>query len=412
MASNQTASLCPSACDALPTAGAAAFKYLYPLVLMSLTRRHCLEEYVAAGAFGNGENQLCHMRSPPDASFRFALKPNVDTLYTLAWMDLSAEPLVLRIPVVNNRDYVMQLLDAWTNTFASPGSRTTGTASEGHFAICGPNYNRSLPSGVQRIDSSTNIVWMIGRVQLRGREEGDLEKVHAVQDGFALMPLSRWIRDGDSAKNPAVPDHPFSRKQTSPLTVVNGWNAQEYFEYAAGLLSDSPPARADRAMVHMLHGLGIDRSSGRLDWNKLSLYQRSVLRLGKSLGMASISAALLRVQTKENSWTGLDSSIGDYGTDYDTRAVVVAMGLGANKPADATYRLHSWKGGYRYQMRFEAGQLLPTNAFWSKTAYDKEGHMIQNKLNRCNRGRSTRGCRSLPSTRPSIWTPITLENLF
>eukprot|EP00929_Paragymnodinium_shiwhaense_P059668 TRINITY_DN29871_c0_g2_i2.p1 TRINITY_DN29871_c0_g2~~TRINITY_DN29871_c0_g2_i2.p1 ORF type:complete len:214 (+),score=49.39 TRINITY_DN29871_c0_g2_i2:639-1280(+) len=142
-------------------------------------------------------------------------------------------------------------------------------------------------------------------------------------------------------------------------------------------------------MVHTLHGLGINCSSGQLDWGKLSWYQKNVLRLGKAFGIASIHGAMLHISDKKNGWSGFDTSIGEYGTDYNTRAAIAAVGLGANKPEDAVYRVHALKGGRRYTLRLEAHQMPPTNAFWSITAYDKKGYLIPNKLNRYNRGSDT-----------------------
>ena len=95
------------------------------------------------------------------------VSPNADTLYSIAWLNLSKEPMVLSVPTTNGRYYLMQMLDAWTNVFASPGTRTTGTGA-GNFAIVGPRWNGTLPTGLTKIEAPTDMVWIVGRTQQNG----------------------------------------------------------------------------------------------------------------------------------------------------------------------------------------------------------------------------------------------------
>jgi hypothetical protein len=113
----------------------------------------------------------------------------VDTLYSFAWLDLSKEPIVLSVPDTQGRYYMMPLLDAWTNVFASPGKRTTGTKA-GNFAITGPGWVGKLPGGVRQIKAPTNTVWITGRTQTNGPR--DYAAVHALQKQYKLTPLSAF----------------------------------------------------------------------------------------------------------------------------------------------------------------------------------------------------------------------------
>src|SRR6202000_1904302 len=109
--------------------------------------------------------------------------------YTIAWMDLAKGPILIHVPDSGGRFYLLQFMDAWTETFADPGKRTTGTA-ETWIALTGPGWKGELPSGVVRYDAPTNHVWLLGRTQTNGAS--DYENVHAFQHGMNLVPLSEY----------------------------------------------------------------------------------------------------------------------------------------------------------------------------------------------------------------------------
>ena len=157
-------------------AGVEAVVYGLPLVIMDITKAKTTNvekpEALAAPV-----NQFVNLRSFPDASFKDVVRPNVDTLYSSAFLDLAAEPIVLSVPDTHGRYYLMPMLDAWTNVFASPGKRTTGTKA-GNFAITGPDWKGTLPAGVKELKSPTNMAWIIGRTQTNG--PADYPAVHAI----------------------------------------------------------------------------------------------------------------------------------------------------------------------------------------------------------------------------------------
>ena len=131
---------------------------------------------------GSHMNDFLNERVLPNSNYTTIVRPNVDTLYSQAWLDLSQQPVVLYVPATHNRYYLMEFLDAWTNVFASIGARTTGTAA-GAYAIAGPQWNGMLPEGIMRVDAPTNTVWVIGRTQTNG--PSDYSTVHAIQDRYA-----------------------------------------------------------------------------------------------------------------------------------------------------------------------------------------------------------------------------------
>src|SRR5580692_8400007 len=126
----------------------------------------------------------------PAPGIRQIVRPNADTLYSTAWLDLSQEPILIHVPDSGGCFYLLQFMDAWTETFADPGKRTTGT-SEAWIAIVGPRWTGTLPGRVtHRYDSATNIVWLLGRTQTNGAS--DYANVRAFQKDMLLMPLSAY----------------------------------------------------------------------------------------------------------------------------------------------------------------------------------------------------------------------------
>src|SRR5499425_1318250 len=155
-----------------------AYIYGYPLVTVEMTRRvatNVPKLEATRGPMG----QLIKMREYPNASYRDVTAPNADTLYTTAFFDVGKEPWVLSLPNMNNRYYLMPLLDGWTTVFRVPGTRTTGGGAQ-TYAITGPGWTGTLPAGVKEYKSATNLVWLLGRIYCTGTPE-DYKIVHDLQ---------------------------------------------------------------------------------------------------------------------------------------------------------------------------------------------------------------------------------------
>lgn len=361
--------------------GVQAYIYAYPMVLMVLTRQISTNVRAPAGSFAP-MNQFAHMRAFPDHTFREVVRPNADTLYSIVWFDVAKEPMLLSVPDTGGRYYVLQMLDMWTDVFAAPGSRTSGTKA-GDFAIVGPRWNGKLPDGVERLRCPTNIGWIIGRTQTNGK--ADYENVHRIQDGFKLTPLSQ--RGKSYTPLAESPVDPTVDMKTPPPIQLAKMSAQTYFEIFAELMKNNPPHELDWPMVVQLRQIGIvpgkDFVFSKLDPQTQKALERAV---GKAREMIEDRAE--RSGEFVNGWLIAREGMGNYGTSYLQRANVALIGLGANVPDDAVYPMsfvdserRPYNGSNRYLLHFDNGQL-PVNAFWSLTMYDEDGYFSENSIQR------------------------------
>jgi hypothetical protein len=359
-----------------------AYLYLYPLVLMDVTRR--IANNVPPGmkpGFGP-PNAFSHMTEFPPGDFKEVVRPNFDTLYSIVFLDLTDEPMVVSAPDTDGRYYMLPMMDMWTDVFAVPGSRTTGTGA-GQFTVVPQGWDGAVPDGTTHIDSPTPYVWIIGRTQTNG--PADYEAVHQTQRGFVVTPLSRW------------PDPPFEVEaavdasvdmDTPPLDQINSMDGLDFFTYGAELMQLHPPHVTDQPIVARMARIGIEAGKP-LDVDALSQAGRDALDAAPSSAQETMQTALPKMNPVVNGWTISRSNIGVYGTSYLVRAVIAMVGLGANLPEDAIYPLlvHDGSGDepvgdQDYVLHFDADQLPPVDAFWSVTMYDAEGFPALNPLDR------------------------------
>ena len=213
--------------------GVDAYLYFYPLLSVDITRR--VATNVEAGKIpGFGPANMFHSFSAfPTADFKTVVRPNFDTLYSSAFLDMTKEPMVVSAPNTDGRYYLLPMLDMWTDVFASPGWRTTGTQA-GNFLITPPGWNGDVPSGMTRIDAPTPWVWIIGRTQTNG--PADYDAVHKIQAGYKITPLSQ------NYSPPTVTIDSSVDMKTPPKVQVDTMPAEKYFAYAAELLKSDPTA--------------------------------------------------------------------------------------------------------------------------------------------------------------------------
>lgn len=357
--------------------------YGYPLVTMDMTRRF-MTNVATPDAMHVPMGQILKARTYPPADYHAVTAPNADTLYTTAWFDVSNEPWVLSVPDMGDRYYLLPMLSGWTDVFQVPGKRTTGGKAQ-TYAITGPGWSGTLPQGVTEYKSPTGLVWLLGRIYCTGTPD-DYNKVHALQDKFSLVPLSSYGKPYTPV--PGTVDNSFDMK-TAVRDQVDAQSVNDYFNYLARLMKTNPPAAADAPMVEKMKTIGLEPGK-EFDPSKLGAFDKELIKGVPKVAQVKIMEYFKKAAEPVNGWTYLIKNIGVYGTDYIQRALVTAIGLGANRPQDAIYPTtqkdtegHEYDGASKkYAIHFNKGEMPPVNGFWSITMYDKEYFFVPNSLNR------------------------------
>jgi hypothetical protein len=351
--------------------GIEAYIYFYPLVTMDVTRSR---QFLT--------NTFVHFRTFPPAGFKGVVRPNFDTLYSPAWLDLSKEPMIVSAPDTAGRYYLLPMMDMWSDVFAAPGSRTSGTRAS-HFAVVPPGWSGVLPADVTRIDAPTPFVWIIGRTQTNGPD--DYAAVHQIQDGYTIVPLSQW---GHASAPSPLSINPGDIKGPSPLAIVNGMAPFDYFKRAVELTKRNPPHLTDWSIIARLKRIGIEVGRSFAPENLDSAIQEALKRAAAD-GLERMHAKVPTLARAVNGWQMNTDTMGVYGDYYLKRAVIASTLLGANQPEDAVYPLivtdadgNAPTGDRNYVLHFAKDALPPVNAFWSLTMYDADGFPLANAINR------------------------------
>ncbi|MGY6268233.1 DUF1254 domain-containing protein [Achromobacter denitrificans] len=368
-----------AATEAARQAAMAGYLYFYPLVTMDLTRRQ--STHPSRGGQGAPANAFLHARALP-APGDAAPWANPDMLRSVAWLDLTAGPVVLSMPDTQGRLYTLTLLDMWTDAFAVLGKRSTGTA-KGHTAIVPPGWAGALPSGMARIDAPTAYVWAKNLIQAGG--PADYPSVHALQDGFVLTPLAQWNLPAQAQRLRSDPSLDLA---TPVREQVESMPTDAFFTYAAELLRRNPPHPTDQPVLAQLRRVGL--IAGRpFDFDKLDHPAKQGMRQGLRAARERMAAAAGGSVRGVNGWQRETGSIGVYGNAYLRRALAAQAQPGSGLPEDlAVLALAAdsegapLDGAHGYALRFESGQLPPAGALWSLAGYDGNGMPAANPLGR------------------------------
>jgi hypothetical protein len=371
----------PAEAEQLREIAVDAYLYAYPLVLMETTRRQATNVAAAEG-FHAPMNQFAHMRAFPDPSFTAVVRPNADTLYSSLWFDVSREPLMIRIPDSGGRYYLMPMLDLWTDVFASPGARTTGTKAQ-LIALTSAAWEGTLPEGAVAIRAPTPVGWLIGRTQTNGTS--DYRNVRRFQDQLLAVPLSEWGRKYVPVPNTVETNVDM---QTPPPAQVDALSGEAFFALFAEVTKLNPPHANDYPILHRMQRLGI--APGRpFSLAAAPPAVQAAVAAAPETARARMAATAHKSGIVTEGWRTNLTAIGTYGADYVHRAAVASFGLGANSIEDAVYpSLFTDSLGQpltsdaRYWLHFDKEQLPPVNGFWSLTLYDERQLFAENPIDR------------------------------
>ncbi len=376
--------------DAALTVAEQGYEYGMPLLNMARVFRTSTSVNVANGRGGGPVNQFSHFTKLADAKDRKVVAPNNDTLYSMAWLDLSKGPLVIHTARGIKRFHVLELLDPYEENFANIGSPTRGYG-DGDYLIAPRGWKGHTPKGLKRINSPQNRVWVIGRTLVYGK--ADLKNVRKIQRTYRIVPLRKWDPEHPYAYTPPKPKKPDRKTNDAHVPGTGaGEDPASFFDALGDQLKRFPPPRADAPMLAKLKTLGVGPGRHPVASGKLTDPQLQAMRDAVTQGPAKIRALIVSKYLEKfdalNGW--LATRTGAYGTDYAKRAMVDQAGIGAPLPWVSVYPLALFDstrapltGAKRYVAHFTPGTSHPpVKFFWSMTLYDNDGFLVDNPKNR------------------------------
>ncbi|MGK3942257.1 DUF1254 domain-containing protein [Streptomyces caeruleatus] len=403
------------------TLGEQAYVYGFPYIYNAALRHGWVTEPPDPKMrMHSAVDHFWHARTLFDASDQEGLAPNVDTLYSCAWVDLSTEPVILSHPEMGDRYFTFELTGITSDNYDYVGRRATGPHA-GDFALVGPGWEGELPAGVRRTATAPS-PWILvaGRTLIDG--EHDLPAVHALQDQYRLTPLHLYGKQGATVperRDVLVPVDP-ERDPLAPWKTLNA------------MLAENPPPERHEILLRQFAEIGV---GARLDVEAQPESVRQGLIAAATAGLPMLQEQLLSGDWAKliNGWRYPPPQMGHFGDDFIKRAAEQALfGIAANDLEETVYLVafddaegEKLSTG-RYEMRFEAGALPPVDAFWSLTAYDEARNLIANPIDRYSIGDRTRGLVTEPdgglilhlqpdspgSDRESNWLPTPQQGIW
>lgn len=318
-------------------------------------------------------NRFRHLETPAGDDGRPATTPDADTLYSIAWLDLSLEPLFLTVPPVGDLYYSYAFLDLFTDNFAVVSHRLQGGRPPTQM-IVGPAWKGDASSEVALIRSPTNPVWLIGRIVVDAPDELDRARILQARVLLETPDMSnerRILETGELMR---------FRTQAPPDPVAD-WPAAntsepfDLFDVGMRALAESPLPERDKPILEALAPLKL-KPGRKFDRRAFGAAELRAIQSGTEQGHADIRAAAGRRGRTIDGWTYGERHLGNFGDDHLYRAATALTGLGSLMPGEAIHVTCNADGGgrplngaNRYEITFPAGALPPVNAFWSLSAY-------------------------------------------
>lgn len=358
-----------------------AYIYAFPMVMgYGIMNEYAIDKQ--SGQYKAPLNQIANtprVFTPKDTA---VITPNSDTPYSLLWMDLRAEPIVLCVPEVEkDRYYSVMLTDLYTFNYGYIGSRATGNGA-GCYMVAGPSWKGEKPRGIEKVfRCETEFGLAAYRTQLF--KPDDIDNVKKVQAGYKVQTLSEFLKSEPPAASP-VPAFPKWDKKGAFGTY--------FISYLNFLLQYCPEVPEEKAMRERFARIGISPGKA-FDFGKLPKDQQAAIEDGIKSALKKIEAKKETLGKMENGWT-ITNAFGDrtfFKGDWTLRAAAALGGIYGNDQVEALYPLlvKDIEGEKpdcsknKYTLTFPKGNLPPVNAFWSVTMYDgKTQLLIENPLNR------------------------------
>jgi hypothetical protein len=357
-----------------------AFIYGLPIVMnYAVMNEFCVDK--ESGQYKGPFNTIANEARVFTYKDTAVVTPNSDTPYSMLWLDLRAEPIVISVPAIEKeRYYSVQLIDGNAYNYGYIGTRATGVEA-GNYLVAGPDWAGATPIGIKQVfTSSTPFALTIFRTQLFN--EGDMPNVKAIQSGYEAQPLSAFL------KQPAPADAP--KIDFLPATTAGiKENFFQYLDAALQFVPEIPDTKELRSRMATI-GIGPGKAFALKD---LSVAHKAAILVAMKEGSNKVDAFLANGTKKVNGWN-IGAIFGNqafYNGDWLKRAAAAKGGIYGNDALEAVYPMTRLdtdgaildSSKHRYTITFAADQMPPVNAFWSITMYDgKSQLLIQNPINR------------------------------
>jgi hypothetical protein len=337
-------------------------------------------------------NQMVSIAKLADTSTQTVVAPNHDTLYSVGQIDLSGGPIVIHTPAHPARYSVLQLTDGFTDVAAYLGDGAATRTGETAVLVA-PGWRGALPAGITVVRPATKLLWLLGRTLVTGT--ADQPAAAHLLSQYSVTPLAAYLA-GTRQAPLLLPGFPSGRK---PVTVPS--DASYFDELGRDLAADPPPGRDACALGAFARaGIGAGRTPSLALSGLRARALSAAAHAGRTVLDQLVSAIRREPSRVTNGWSITPPDAARFGRDYLGRAVVAAIGLGANTVSKALYPTTNrdsagrpLDGHHSYRLHFRAGQLPPVMAFWSLTLYDHRLLFYPNPLNRYAIGDRTGGLR-------------------
>lgn len=366
------------------TLGVQAYMFGYPWIYNATLRYQWTNQYINDDTAYGPVNHFWHAPRLVNAKWRDGGTPNNDTPYSLAWVDLSKEPIILSVPDTGSRYYTIQMAGMDSDNFAYVGVRATGNKA-GNYAIVGPQWKGTLPKGVKALPPS-HTPW----AQLWGRtligSEQDMAAAQAVMHQYKLTPLSLWGK-----KDAQLPE---SRDVWAPADPAT--DALAHWKTMNRAMTENPPVARHALLLKLFAGIGVGPG---MDVDKVDEPTKRGLMRAANEGWRMLNATAATAYHMKSQPSGWRYSPPTFGRttpsdDYIVRGGLQSLiGLVANDPVESIYlntrtdtlgkALH---GDKRYVLRFGPDQLPDVKSFWSITLYGYDRNFIDNAIDRYSLG--------------------------
>ncbi|MBS0625591.1 MAG: DUF1254 domain-containing protein [Verrucomicrobia bacterium] len=363
-------------------------------------------------------------KAPPNAIWRMEnistpqlsqeagyVTPNVNVVYGFGFMDLRREPIVLEAPDSNNRYYMVEIIDMWTNAFAYVGGKATGYGG-GKFLLAGPGWKGEVPEGMHRIDCPTPWVLLQPRVHIYRAGKVDLAGAKRILNGIRTTPLSEF--SGKKANRTVRYNYPVpeSVHPELPVSVLDYKDPLQFWEILSLAMNENPPPKDQvAALLPLFQPLGIELGK---KWERRKVDPKMLASMKKAAQQIGAILNGLPIGTQMNGASFPPPTIGNFGTDYFTRAIIARVGLTANTPVESVYWMYTrdqngdpLTGSKKYTMLFKAGIPYEEPGFWSITMYDaKNNYTVPNKINRYMLGSDSKDLKKNPDGSFTIYVQV------